>query len=82
MERFEHSKRSEQKYYEGLYGSTSYRHITKEEIKEALRKMKNGKAVGPDSILVEIWRCLGEKSFKWLTELLNVMLRIAKIPNE
>jgi len=27
--------------------------ITREEVKEALRKMKNGKAVGPDNIPVE-----------------------------
>jgi len=34
--------------------------ITREEVKEALRKMKSGKAVGPDSIPVEVWKSLGE----------------------
>jgi len=28
--------------------------ITREEVKEALRKMKSGKAVGPDSIHMEV----------------------------
>jgi len=37
-----------------------YRPITREEVKEALRKMKVGKEVGPDSIPVEIWKPLGE----------------------
>ena len=32
-------------------------HITKDEIKEALKKMTNGKAEGPP---VEVWKCLGE----------------------
>ena len=39
-------------------------HITKDEIKEALKKMGNGKAKGPDQIPVEVWKCLGEASFK------------------
>ena len=30
------------------------RPITREEVKEALRKMKSGKAVGPDNIPVEV----------------------------
>ena len=29
--------------------------ITKEEIREALKKMAKGKVVGPDQILVEVW---------------------------
>jgi len=38
--------------------------ISKEEVKGTFRKMKFGKAVGPDLIPVEIWKCLGEKGFK------------------
>ena len=29
-------------------------------MRRALKTMKNGKAVGPDDIPVEVWRCLGE----------------------
>jgi len=32
----------------------SDRPITKEDVKEALKKMKSGKALGPDSIPVEV----------------------------
>ena len=32
--------------------------ITKEEVKEALSRMKSGKAVGSDSIPVEVWKSL------------------------
>jgi len=35
-----------------------YRSISKEEIRDALKKMKTGKAVGPDGIPVEMWKCL------------------------
>ena len=30
------------------------------EVKEALKWMKSRKAVGPDGIPIEVWRCLGE----------------------
>ena len=57
-------------------------HITKEEIREALKKMAYGKAVGPDQIPVEIWKFMGEVGLKWLTKLFNVIFRNAKMPRE
>jgi len=42
--------------------------ITREEVKEVLRKMKSGKAVGSDSILVEVWRSLCDDGVAWLTD--------------
>ena len=40
-------------------------------VKEALCRMKTRKAVGPDEIPIEVWKCLGEFGIKWLTELFN-----------
>ena len=57
-------------------------HITKDEIKKALKKMVNGKAEGPDQIPVEVWKCLGEAGLEWLSELFNVIFRTAKMPRE
>ena len=34
--------------------------ISKDDIKEFLKKMNNGKVEGPDQIPVEVWKCLGE----------------------
>jgi hypothetical protein len=34
------------------------RRIQEFKVKEALKKMKTGKALGPDDIPIEIWRCL------------------------
>jgi len=55
-------------------------HITKD--KEALKKMTNGKAKGPNQIPVEVWKCLGEQRLEWLTELFNIIFRTAKMPKE
>ena len=41
------------------------------EVKEALHQMKTRKAVGPDEIPIEVWKCLGEFGIKWLTKLFN-----------
>ena len=56
--------------------------ISKDEVKEALKKMANGKVEGPDQILVEVWKCLGEEGLEWLTQLFNVIYRTAKMPRE
>ena len=59
-----------------------YRHITKEEVKQALRTMKVGKTDGLDSIPVEIWNSLGEKGIEWLTDFFNVILKSAMMLQE
>ena len=34
--------------------------ISKDEVRTAIKRMKSGKAVGPDGIPVEAWKCSGE----------------------
>ncbi|KAK3525621.1 hypothetical protein QTP70_001440 [Hemibagrus guttatus] len=48
--------------------------IRKDEVRKALKRMKSGKAVGPDDIPVEIWKCLGEAAVEFLTSLFNRVL--------
>ncbi|KAK3553593.1 hypothetical protein QTP70_005766 [Hemibagrus guttatus] len=50
--------------------------IRKDEVRKALKRMKSGKAVGPDDILVEVWKCLGEAAVEFLTNLFNRVLEI------
>jgi len=45
--------------------------ISESEVKEALKRMKSRKAVGLDEISIEVWRCLGEMSVRWLINLFN-----------
>ncbi|KAK3556038.1 hypothetical protein QTP70_001862 [Hemibagrus guttatus] len=48
--------------------------IRKDEVRKALKRMKSGKAVGPDDILVEVWKYLEEAAVEFLTSLLNRVL--------
>ncbi|KAK3551164.1 hypothetical protein QTP70_013896, partial [Hemibagrus guttatus] len=48
--------------------------IRKDEVRRALKRMKSGKAVGPDDIPVEVWKCLGEAVVEFLTSLFNRVL--------
>ena len=36
------------------------RGIQESEVREALKRMKRGKTMGPDGIPIEVWRCLGD----------------------
>ena len=58
------------------------RRIQEAEVREALKKMKGGKAMGPDGIPIEVWRCLGDIAIVWLTKLFNHIFRLNKIPNK
>ncbi|KAK3571420.1 hypothetical protein QTP86_012057 [Hemibagrus guttatus] len=48
--------------------------IRKDEVRKAMKRMKVGKAVGPDDISVEVWKCLGEAAVEFLTSLFNRVL--------
>jgi hypothetical protein len=58
------------------------RRMQEAEIGEALKRMKGGKAMGPDGIPIEVWRCLGERAVVWLTKLFNLIFRSNKMPEE
>ena len=44
--------------------------------------MKNGKAVGPDNIPAEVWKCLGDSALEFLTKLYNRALESKMMPEE
>ncbi|KAK3531447.1 hypothetical protein QTP70_020542, partial [Hemibagrus guttatus] len=56
--------------------------IRKDEVRKALKRMKSGKAVGPDDIPVEVWKCLGETAVEFLTSLFNRVLESERMPEE
>ena len=58
------------------------RRISESEVKEALKRMKSKKAVSPDGIPIEVWRCLVEAGVRWLTNLFNKIWLTKKMPNE
>ncbi|KAK3550206.1 hypothetical protein QTP86_021237 [Hemibagrus guttatus] len=56
--------------------------IRKDEVRKALKRMKSGKAVGPDDIPVEVWKCLGEPAVEFLASLFNRVLESERMPEE
>jgi len=58
------------------------RRIRRVEVEIALRKMKPKKAVGPDGVPIEVWRCLGKIGIDWLTNLFNKIWTATRIPQD
>jgi hypothetical protein len=58
------------------------RRIQKSEVKDALKRMKKGKAMRLDEIPIEVWRTLGDVTIVWLTKLFNLIFRSNKMPDE
>ncbi|PWZ33919.1 hypothetical protein Zm00014a_015628 [Zea mays] len=59
-----------------------WQRIQELEVKEALKRMKGGKAMGPDGIPIEVWRCLGDTAIVWLTKLFNHIFQSNKMLDE
>ena len=56
--------------------------VSREEVKNALRRMIKDKAVGPDELPVEVWKCVGKMGTKFLTRLFNRLLMGERMPEE
>ena len=54
--------------------------VSKEEVKNELRRMKKVKAVGPVELPVEVWKCMKEMGIKFLTRLFNRLLMGERMP--
>ena len=67
----ERERERERRENDGEIVNLEVERISKEEVRENMKRMKNGKAVGPDDIPVEVWKCLGESALEFLTKLYN-----------
>ena len=56
--------------------------ISAEEVRAAMNRMKTGKAVSPDDIPVEAWKCLGQLAVDFLTRLCNKIVEDERMPDE
>jgi hypothetical protein len=52
------------------------------EVKEALKRMKGSKEMGPDGIPIETWRCLKDNYIVWITKLFNHIFWLNKMSGE
>ena len=53
-----------------------------EEIKAVIKKLKNGKAPGPDGVPMEYFKALDEEVLTEILTFMNVWLKKGTIPNE
>ena len=58
------------------------REVTRQEVEMALKKMKDGKAIGPDGIPVEVWKALGREGVDMLLQLIREILEKEFIPEK
>ena len=56
--------------------------ISRDDVKVAISRMKNGKATEMDGIPVEVWKCLGEEGIDMLGDLIQGIYEQEKIPTE
>ena len=56
--------------------------IQESEVREGLKRMKGGKAMGLDGIPFKVWRCLRNIAIVWLTKMFNNIFRSNKMPEE
>ena len=56
--------------------------VSREEVKNTLRKIKKRKAVVPDELPVEVWKCMGKMVIEFLTRLFNRLLMGERTPEE
>ena len=56
------------------------RDFTREEIREGLRKLKKGKAAGPDGIPNELYKEGGEEMISRVERIFNEVLRVERVP--
>ena len=58
------------------------REVTRQEVEMALKKMKDGKAIGPDGIPVEVWKALGREGVEMLHQLTREIMEKEVIPEK
>jgi hypothetical protein len=56
--------------------------IQESEVKDGFKRMKGGKAMGPDGIPIEVWMTLRDVAIVWLTKLFNLIFRSNKMPDK
>ena len=56
--------------------------ISEEEMRDAMGKMKNKKAVVPENTPIDAWKCLDREGIEWLTKLFEKVWNTGKMQDE
>lgn len=70
----------EQQTEEAMMVDVEVESISEEEAKRALKNVQEGKAVGPNSIPTDVWKCVDELRVNYLTRLFDQLLEDGKMP--
>ena len=65
-----------------VLGQLNWMPIRKEEVQEALREMKKGKAAGSDGCAVECLKSGGVNIILWMVRLMNLCFHAGKVPED
>ena len=68
----------------GAFLPVSEADFTQRQVEAAVRKLKRGKAAGPDDIPAEYWKTLADTpgALEWITDLMNKCWREKSVPSE
>jgi len=56
--------------------------ITEKEVRDAVKRSRNGRAYGPDEIPSEFWKKMGTVGVKWLTVFISKLMRGDPMPDQ
>ena len=56
--------------------------ISMQEVRAAIYKMKSDKSTGPTEVAAEILKAAGESGVRWMTDLLNTVVKKGNIPED
>ena len=56
--------------------------FTLEDIRRAMRQVKNGKAAGPSGVSADMLKMCGDVGIEWVRDLCNAVVKEGKIPGD
>ena len=56
--------------------------ITMEEVRSAIKKMRNNKAAGPSGVVADMLKAAGEAGRRWITDICNRVVKEGRIPDD
>ena len=56
--------------------------ISFEEVRAAVKKMKNNKAAGPSGVVADMLKAAGDVGYEWVQDVCNAVIKEGKVPED